>query len=95
LFDHFRGGLFADRIPGLFSLSSPASRRTAGGLGLWALPADEQDVYQTLAGFILCRPGGIPGPGERFRWNGFEFEIIAIELNRIDKVLVQPIADGD
>ena len=60
-------------------------------LDLKNLPADEQDVYQTLAGFILFRLGKIPEAGERFDWENYEFEIIAMEQNRIDKVLVTPV----
>lgn len=56
------------------------------------LPSEEQDVYQTLAGFILFRLGKIPEIGEKFTWNGFSFEIISREQNRIDKVLVKAIS---
>ena len=61
-------------------------------LDLNNLPADEQDVYQTLAGFILFRLGKVPEVGERFDWDRYEFEIISMEQKRIDKVLVTPIA---
>lgn len=63
-------------------------------LELKNLPAEEQDVYQTLAGFVLFRLGKVPEIGERFAWDKFEFEIISMEQRRIDKVLVTPIS-GD
>ena len=47
----------------------------------------EQD-YNTLAGFILHHVQSIPATGHTFEWEGFRFEIIDMDGNRIDKVLV-------
>lgn len=47
----------------------------------------EQD-YNTLAGFILHNLQSIPRTGDIFNWEGFHFEIIDMDGNRIDKVLV-------
>jgi len=63
-------------------------------LELKILPAEEQDIYQTLAGFILFRFGRLPEAGERFTWDRFEFEVISMEQNRIDKVLVRTLPAG-
>jgi putative hemolysin len=60
-------------------------------LELKNLPVEEQDIYHTLAGFILFRLGKVPEVGERFAWDKFEFEIISMERRRIDKVLVTEI----
>ncbi|HUS03252.1 MAG TPA: hemolysin family protein [Chitinophagaceae bacterium] len=49
---------------------------------------DEQE-FDTLAGFILHELKHIPGTGETFEWRGFEFEIIDMDGQRIDKVLVK------
>ena len=57
-------------------------------LALKNLPSEEQDVYQTLAGFVLFRLGKVPETGERFAWDRYEFEVISMEQKRIDKVLV-------
>ncbi len=43
----------------------------------------------TLAGFILHELKHIPHTGETFEWRGFEFEIIDMDAQRIDKVLVK------
>ncbi|HUS02396.1 MAG TPA: hemolysin family protein [Chitinophagaceae bacterium] len=50
---------------------------------------DEEQEFDTLAGFILHELKHIPGTGETFEWRGFEFEIIDMDGQRIDKVLVK------
>ncbi len=49
---------------------------------------DEND-FDTLAGFILHELKRIPVAGDTFEWRGFTFEIIDMDGQRIDKVLVQ------
>ncbi len=50
---------------------------------------DEGDQdYNTLAGFILHHLQTIPATGDKLEWQGFNFEIIDMDGNRIDKVLV-------
>ena len=44
--------------------------------------------YETAAGFILNHLGHIPGVGERFRWQRWDFEIMDMDGQRIDKLLV-------
>ena len=48
-----------------------------------------EQAYDTLAGFILHELKHIPDTGETFEWRGFEFEIIDMDGQRIDKVLVK------
>ncbi|HQW93025.1 MAG: HlyC/CorC family transporter [Chitinophagaceae bacterium] len=48
----------------------------------------EQD-FDTLAGFVLHELEHIPATGETFDWNGFEFEIIDMDGQRIDKLIVK------
>jgi putative hemolysin len=58
---------------------------------------DQQQEYDTLAGFILHELEHIPHTGETFDWRGFDFEIMDMDGHRIDKVLVkvnQEIRDG-
>ncbi|MCW3113344.1 MAG: hypothetical protein JWR18_1740 [Segetibacter sp.] len=43
--------------------------------------------FNTLAGFILHQLRTIPNTGETLEWNGFRFEIMDMDGNRIDKVL--------
>lgn len=54
---------------------------------------DGEQEFDTLAGFILHELKHIPHTGETFEWRGFEFEIIDMDAQRIDKVLVK-ISDG-
>lgn len=47
--------------------------------------------YQTLGGFVVSNLGNIPSVGENFEWAGLRFEVIAMDGNRVDKVLVVPV----
>jgi putative hemolysin len=44
--------------------------------------------FDTLAGFVLHELERIPKTGETFDWRGFEFEIVDMDGQRIDKLLV-------
>jgi putative hemolysin len=50
---------------------------------------DQQQEYDTLAGFILHELEHIPHTGETLSWRGFDLEIIDMDGHRIDKVLVK------
>ncbi|NOT94164.1 hemolysin family protein [Ferruginibacter sp.] len=45
--------------------------------------------FDTLAGFVLHELEHIPQTGETFDWRGFDFEIIDMDGQRIDKLLVK------
>ncbi len=45
--------------------------------------------FDTLAGFVLHELERIPVTGDVFDWRGFEFEIIDMDGQRIDKLLVK------
>jgi len=45
--------------------------------------------FDTLAGFVLHELEHIPSTGETFDWRGFNFEIIDMDGQRIDKVMVK------
>ncbi len=47
-----------------------------------------ENEFDTLAGFILHELKRIPVTGEKFEWRGFDFEIVDMDGQRIDKVLV-------
>jgi putative hemolysin len=44
--------------------------------------------FNTLAGFILHQLQSIPQAGDKLHWKGFDFEIIDMDGNRIDKILL-------
>lgn len=50
-------------------------------------PLDVND-FNTLGGFILHILEHIPKTGDKFTWKDFEFEIVDMDANRIDKILV-------
>jgi putative hemolysin len=47
-----------------------------------------EQEFDTLAGFILHQLERIPHIGDTLEWKGFQFEIIDMDAQRIDKVLV-------
>lgn len=53
---------------------------------------DEQD-FDTVAGFVLHELEHIPVTGEKFEWRDFSFEIIDMDGQRIDKILVNVSAE--
>ena len=44
--------------------------------------------FRTIAGFILYEMGSIPKEGDSVTWHEYEFEIVDMDGNRIDKVLI-------
>jgi putative hemolysin len=68
-------------VEGLLSAEELAER-----LGLRALP-EERD-YQTVGGMVMAHLGRVPAAGDLFEWEGFYFEVLDMDGNRVDKVLV-------
>ena len=73
---------------------------TAESIGL-IIPDDEirENRYQTIGGFVLHHLGHIPEEGEKIDQEGFRFEIVDMDRQRIDKLLVtriahRPVAEG-
>jgi putative hemolysin len=48
-----------------------------------------ENEFDTLAGFILHELERIPNVGDNFEWRGFDFEIVDMDGQRIDKVIVK------
>jgi putative hemolysin len=59
--------------------------------GLGKLPEEERGYYQTLGGFVMMHMKHIPSPGQHFEWGGLRFEVLDMDLHRVDKVLVVPV----
>jgi putative hemolysin len=55
-------------------------------------PAGSDGRYQSLGGLIFNLMGKIPTVGETVSWDGWRFEIVDMDGNRIDKVLATPFA---
>jgi putative hemolysin len=48
-----------------------------------------ENEFDTLAGFILHELKRIPSEGDTFEWRGFDFEIVDMDGQRIDKIIVK------
>ncbi|HEX2530779.1 MAG TPA: hemolysin family protein [Burkholderiaceae bacterium] len=51
-------------------------------------PEESSGSYHTLAGFVLTQLGRIPSTSEHFEWEGYRFEVVDMDYNRIDRLLV-------
>jgi putative hemolysin len=56
-----------------------------------AMPGEERGYFQTLGGFVMMHTEQIPSAGQQFEWNGLRFEVLDMDLHRVDKVLVAPV----
>ncbi len=50
--------------------------------------AKSEGNFNTLAGLVIHLLSNIPITGQKVKWNDFEFEIIDMDRNRIDKILI-------
>jgi putative hemolysin len=57
-------------------------------IGLRGLPGESEGDYQTVGGMVMAHLGRVPAAGDRFEWEGFRFEVLDMDGNRVDKVLV-------
>jgi putative hemolysin len=55
------------------------------------LPEEETGAYHTLAGFVITHLSRIPTSGDAFEWDGWRFEVVDMDGNRVDKLLVSAI----
>lgn len=52
--------------------------------------AKSHSEFQTLAGFVVKQFGRVPREGESFEAQGYTFEVLDMDMHRVDKVLVLP-----
>lgn len=55
------------------------------------LPREDRGNFQTLGGFVVTQFGHIPRASDHFEWNGYRFEVMDMDGNRVDKVLIIPL----
>ena len=55
------------------------------------LPEEDTGAYHTLAGFVITHLSRIPTSGDAFEWDGWRFEVVDMDGNRVDKLLVSPV----
>lgn len=63
-------------------------------LGLNNLPEEDLGNYHTVGGFVITTIGHIPKKAETFDWNGWRFEVVDMDKNRVDEVFARPIGEG-
>lgn len=51
-------------------------------------PEEDSGNYHTLAGFVMTSLGRVPSVSEHFEWDGYRFEVVDMDRNRIDRLLV-------
>jgi putative hemolysin len=51
-------------------------------------PEEELGGYHTVGGLILTVLGRIPSVSEHFTWEGYRFEVVDMDRQRVDRVLV-------
>ncbi len=63
-------------------------------VGVEKLPKEEMAGYETLGGMVMTFLGRIPAAGDRFEWQGYEFEVLDMDKARVDKVMLskKPVA---
>lgn len=61
-------------------------------LGLSSLPEEDLGNYHTDCGFVITAVGRIPKKAETFDWNGWRFEVVDMDKNRVDEVFARPIS---
>jgi putative hemolysin len=55
---------------------------------------EDHPDYHTLAGFILSIAEEIPRPGARFVYGSYEFKILDMDGNRIDRILISRLPEA-
>lgn len=84
---HLADGNWA--LDGLMPVSELKAR-----LDIDELPQEDRGRYNTLAGLLMAISGDIPTVGEMIECAHWQFEVMALEGRRIDKVLARRMAHG-
>ena len=59
------------------------------------LSGERSGTFHTIGGFIMNRLGRIPVSGDTFEWENYRFEVMDMDGNRVDKILLTPLLEGD
>jgi putative hemolysin len=59
------------------------------------MPEQDTGSYHTLGGFVMLQLGRVPQVLDRFEWEGYRFEVIDMDRNRVDKLLVTRLPPAD
>ncbi|MDA7415283.1 hemolysin family protein [Xenophilus arseniciresistens] len=72
-------------LDGLMPVSELRAR-----LAIRELPDEDRGLYNTVAGLLMAVSGQLPGVGQRVECAGWQFEVLALEGRRIDRVRARP-----
>lgn len=61
---------------------------------LKALPGEDRGHFQTMGGFMMAQLARVPKVADSFEWNGYKFEVVDMDGNRVDKLMVTPLKKG-
>jgi putative hemolysin len=66
-------------------------------LGIREVSGEDEGAFTTMGGFVMLRLGRVPKAGDHFAHDGWRYEVVDMDGNRVDKVLVAPpvSAGGD
>ncbi len=53
----------------------------------------ERTGFHTVGGLLIHLAREIPKTGDRFTWHGYQLEVMDMDSNRVDKVLVEELAE--
>ncbi|CAL1239812.1 hemolysin family protein [Candidatus Methylocalor cossyra] len=60
--------------------------------GVEELPDESAGNFHTIGGFVMLQLGHVPRAADHFHWDGWRFEVVDMDKNRVDKILVAPKA---
>ncbi len=63
-------------------------------LGIDRLPAEDEGGFTTVGGFVMAHLGRVPAVADRFDCDGWSYEVVDMDGNRVDKVLVARSGDA-
>lgn len=63
-------------------------------LGLLSLPEEDLGNYHTVGGFVITAVGRIPKKAETFDWEGWRFEVVDMDKNRVDEVFAHRLTNA-
>ena len=52
---------------------------------------EESGIFRTIGGFVMHKIGHIPKTGDSFEIDGYRYEVVDMDGNRVDKILVKKI----
>uniref|UniRef100_UPI002352B364 hemolysin family protein n=1 Tax=Flexistipes sinusarabici TaxID=2352 RepID=UPI002352B364 len=64
-------------------------------LKLQNVPGDRKENFNTLSGMMMWLIGRIPNTGDITEWEDWQFEVVDLDGNRVDKVLASKISKSD